>query len=63
VDLFFIDGGVTWTDKERDLATTTKTGDCPQDYLPHLVDNEIQVGVCTPCAINRSLDETKVFNF
>jgi hypothetical protein len=34
-----------------------------KDYLPYLVDNEIQVGVCTPCAINRSLYEVKVFNF
>jgi sulfur relay (sulfurtransferase) complex TusBCD TusD component (DsrE family) len=62
VDLFFIDGGVTWADTERDLTTKTKTGDCPQDYLPYLVEKEIQVGVCTPCANNRSLDESKFYS-
>jgi sulfur relay (sulfurtransferase) complex TusBCD TusD component (DsrE family) len=61
VDLFFIDGGVTWADRERDLTIKTKTGDCPQDYLPYLVDNAVQIGICTPCANNRSLDEAKFF--
>jgi sulfur relay (sulfurtransferase) complex TusBCD TusD component (DsrE family) len=62
VDLFFIDGGVTWADKNRDLTAKTKTGDCPQDYLPYLVESEIQIGVCTPCANNRSLDEANFYS-
>jgi len=61
VDLFYIDGGVVWANKERDLTTKTKTGDCPQDYLPYLVEKEIQIGICTPCANNRSIDEAKFF--
>lgn len=59
VDLFFIDGGVMWANKDRDLNIKTNTGDCPADYLPYLVDNEIAIGICTPCAKNRGLDETK----
>jgi predicted peroxiredoxin len=45
VNLFFIDGGVTWADKTRDLNAKTPTGDCPNDYLPYLVENEIPIGV------------------
>ena len=45
VNLFFIDSGVTWADKTRDLTAKTATGDCPNDYLPYLVDNEIPIGV------------------
>jgi sulfur relay (sulfurtransferase) complex TusBCD TusD component (DsrE family) len=59
VNLFFIDGGVMWADKTRDLTQKTTTGDCPGDYLPYLVENEVQIGVCTPCAKNRKLDEAK----
>ena len=61
VNLFFIDGGVTWADKKRDLSNKTKTGDSPQDYLPYLVDNEVEIGICTPCANNRELDESEFF--
>ena len=45
VNLFFIDGGVTWADSTRDLNIKTGTGDCPNDYLPYLVKNEVPVGV------------------
>jgi tRNA 2-thiouridine synthesizing protein D len=45
VNLFFTDGGVTWADKTRDLGTKTVTGDCPNDYLPYLVEKEIPIGV------------------
>lgn len=45
VDLFFIDGGVFWADSTRDLNIKTPTGDCPNDYLPYLVENEISIGV------------------
>jgi predicted peroxiredoxin len=38
-------------------ATATATGDCPGDYLPDLVKNEVQTGICTPCAKNRNIDE------
>ena len=44
-DLFFIDDGVNWTDSERDLDIKTLTGDCPNDYLPYLVENQIPIGV------------------
>jgi tRNA 2-thiouridine synthesizing protein D len=59
VNLFLIDSGVEWAIASRDGSQKTTTGDCPSDYLPYLVENEIQVGVCTPCAKNRKLDEAK----
>ncbi len=61
VNLFFIDGGVTWADKNRDLGQKTLTGDCPNDYLPYLVQKEVPIGVCTPCANNRKLSESNFF--
>jgi len=45
VNLFFTDGGVLWADKTRDFTVKTATGDCPNDYLPYLVEKEIPVGV------------------
>ena len=45
VDLFFIDDGVKWADSTRDMTVKTATGDCPNDYLPYLVENEIPIGV------------------
>jgi len=45
VNIFFIDGGVLWADKTRDLAVKTPTGDCPNDYLHYLVENEVPIGV------------------
>ena len=57
VNIFFIDGGVVWSLKNYDGSQKTTTGDCPADYLPYLVENNIPVGVCTPCAKNRNLDE------
>lgn len=62
VNLFFIDGGVTWADKSRDLSLKTDTGDCPGDYLPYLVENEVEIGICTPCAKNRKMDEAAFFS-
>jgi sulfur relay (sulfurtransferase) complex TusBCD TusD component (DsrE family) len=44
-DLFFIDDGVKWADSNRDLGVKTETGDCPNDYLPYLVENQVPVGV------------------
>jgi predicted peroxiredoxin len=61
VDLFFIDDGVMWANKDRNLTVKTTTGDCPQDYVPYLVDNEVKIGICTPCAKNRNLDEANFF--
>ena len=58
VNLFFIDSGVDWAVKGKDGGSKTVTGDCPDDYISYLVDNEIEVGVCTPCATNRNLDES-----
>jgi len=62
VDMFFIDGGVMWANQERDLNIKTATGDCPADYLPYLVENEVATGICTPCAKNREIDEAKFFS-
>jgi len=45
VDVFFIEDGVRWADSTRDLSVKTATGDCPNDYLPYLVENEIPIGV------------------
>jgi len=45
VNLFFIDDGVKWADSSRDMTVPSKTGDCPHDYLPYLVENEIPIGV------------------
>ena len=57
VNIFLIDSGVDWAMRSKDGSVKTITGDCPADYLPYLVEHEIQVGVCTPCAKNRNLDE------
>ncbi len=61
VDMFFIDAGVMWANQDRDLSIKTDTGDCPADYLPYLVENEVATGICTPCAKNRGLDEARFF--
>ena len=57
VNIFLIDSGVEWAVRTKDGSRKTTTGDCPDDYLPYLIENEVEVGVCTPCAANRSLDE------
>jgi len=45
VNLFFVDDGVLWANAARDLTVKSKTGDCPKDYLPYLVENEVPIGV------------------
>jgi sulfur relay (sulfurtransferase) complex TusBCD TusD component (DsrE family) len=45
VDIFLIEDGVMWADSTRDLTENTTTGDCPNDYLPYLVENEVPIGV------------------
>lgn len=45
VNVFLIDDGVFWADSSRDFNIKTATGDCPNDYLPYLVENEIPIGV------------------
>lgn len=45
VNLFLVDGGVLWADRTRDLKVKTATGDCPDDYLPYLVEQDVPVGV------------------
>jgi tRNA 2-thiouridine synthesizing protein D len=59
VNIFLIDSGVDWAVRGRDGATRTATGDCVADYLPYLVEQGVEVGVCTPCAKNRHLDEAQ----
>jgi sulfur relay (sulfurtransferase) complex TusBCD TusD component (DsrE family) len=44
-DLFFVDNGVNWADSGRDLNLNTTTGDCPNDYLSYLVENQVPIGV------------------
>jgi sulfur relay (sulfurtransferase) complex TusBCD TusD component (DsrE family) len=44
-NLFLIDSGVKWANSERDLNLKTPTGDCPNDYLPYLVEKEVPIGV------------------
>ena len=44
-DLFFINDGVLWANSERDFKIQTRTGDCSNDYLPYLVENEVPIGV------------------
>ena len=44
-DVFLIDGGVNWANNARDLNRKTATGDCPNDYLPYLVENRVPIGV------------------
>lgn len=45
VNVFLIDNGVMWANKDRDLTLRTPTGDCPNDYQPHLVENHVPIGV------------------
>jgi sulfur relay (sulfurtransferase) complex TusBCD TusD component (DsrE family) len=45
VNVFFIDDGVQWADKGRDFTEKSPTGDCPDDYLPYLVENAVPIGV------------------
>jgi len=33
----------------------------PTDYLSYLVENEVKVGLCIPCAKNRNMDKAKFF--
>ena len=44
-DLFFINDGVKWANSERDLNVKAGTGDCPNDYFPYLVENQVSIGV------------------
>ena len=44
-DIFFINDGVFWANSDRDLNVKTATDDCPNDYLPYLVENQISIGV------------------
>jgi sulfur relay (sulfurtransferase) complex TusBCD TusD component (DsrE family) len=44
-NVFFSDSGVTWANSKRDLNLKTPTEDCPNDYLPYLVEKEIPIGV------------------
>lgn len=62
VNIFLIDSGVDWANRDKDGSQKTVTGDCVNDYLPYLVENEVQVGVCTPCAKNRKLDEAHFYS-
>lgn len=57
VNIFLIDSGVDWAIQGKDGSSKTTTGDCVADYLPYLIESEVQTGVCTPCANNRNLDE------
>ncbi|MEN8140083.1 MAG: DsrE family protein [Thermodesulfobacteriota bacterium] len=57
VNIFLVDDGVFWAMADRDSSIKTSTGDCPADYIPALVTAGVEVGVCTPCAKGRDLEE------
>ena len=44
-NIFFLNSGVLWADSTRDLNAKTATGDCPNDYLPYLIENQVPIGV------------------
>ena len=44
-NVFFVNDGVLWANSERDFKVKTKTGDCSDDYLPYLVENDVPIGV------------------
>lgn len=44
-NVFLIDSGVMWADSNRDFNLKSPTGDCPNDYFPYLVENQVPVGV------------------
>ena len=62
VDLFFINDGVMWANKDRDMTIKTKADDCALDYLCYLVEHEIIIGICTPCAKGRKIDEKNFYS-
>lgn len=45
VNLIFFEDGVLWANSTRDFTVRTRTGDCPNDYLPYLVEKEVPIGV------------------
>lgn len=45
VNIFLIEDGVKWADNTRDFKEKSVTGDCPDDYFPYLVENEVPIGV------------------
>ena len=45
VNIFFIEDGTLWADNTLDFKEKTINGDCPDDYFPYLVENEIPIGV------------------
>ena len=45
VNVFLIDDGVLWADSSRNLDLRTTTGDCPNDYLPYLIERDVPIGV------------------
>ena len=45
VNIFLVGEGVRWADKTRNMSEKTLTGDCPEDYLPYLVEKEVPIGV------------------
>ena len=45
VNIFLFDNGVMWADSLRELNIKTDSGDCPNDYLPYLVEKQIPTGI------------------
>lgn len=45
VNVFLINDGVLWADSSRNLDMNTATGDCPNDYLPYLIEKDVPIGV------------------
>ncbi len=55
VNIFLIDSGVEWAVNGKDGSQKTITGDCPNDYLPYLIESEIEVFKGTAIAQVRRL--------
>lgn len=57
VDIFLVDDGVVYA--ELGFADNVKapTGDGVKVHLDYLVEKEVPIYVCTPCAAARNVDE------
>ena len=45
VNVFLLESGVLRANNKRDFTQKTETGDCPNDYLPYLVEKGVPIGV------------------
>lgn len=61
VNLFFIDGAVVCGKKDYKYKDQqTITGDSPSKYLDYIINNNIPIGLCTPCSKQREISEDDI---